>query len=137
MANSAQGIWRPEFAYPARPSLPRFRPKDFQQEFANKLYIITLVTQVHSQLGLDPKGPPEPITTLVDRAEKMFDTFPRLWAIEGTSAYGAGLTTLLLALGQTVVEVDRPARPPRRGGIKTDQVDAVRAAIVAEHRQAK
>jgi transposase len=51
-----------------------------------------------------------------------------LWAIEGSGACGAGLTTLLLAPGQTEVEVDRPARPPRRAGVKTDEVDAVRGA---------
>jgi transposase len=52
----------------------------------------------------------------------------RVWAIEGTGSYGAGLTTLLLSLGEKVVEVDRPARAPRRAGVKTDDVDAVRAA---------
>jgi transposase len=52
----------------------------------------------------------------------------RLWAVEGTGAYGAGLTTFRLARGQDVVEVDRPGRPPRRGGVKNDDVDAVRAA---------
>lgn len=51
-----------------------------------------------------------------------------VWAIEGTGTYGAGLTTLLLSLGETVVEVDRPARSPRRAGVKNDEVDAVRAA---------
>jgi transposase len=52
----------------------------------------------------------------------------RLWAVEGTGSYGAGLTTVLLSLGEKVVEVDRPARPPRRAGVKSDDVDAVRAA---------
>lgn len=51
-----------------------------------------------------------------------------LWAVEGTGSFGAGLTTLLLANGQRVVEVDRPQRPARRGGVKSDEVDAVRAA---------
>jgi transposase len=52
----------------------------------------------------------------------------RVWAIEGTGSYGAGLTTYLLEQGQWVVEIDRPARPARRNGAKTDDLDAVRAA---------
>lgn len=50
------------------------------------------------------------------------------WAIEGTGSFGAGLTAALLAAGETVVEVDRPERPARRAGAKSDDVDAVRAA---------
>src|SRR5439155_16355628 len=45
-----------------------------------------------------------------------------------TGSFGAGLTTVLLAAGQPVVEVDRPERPARRAGVKSDDVDAVRAA---------
>lgn len=52
----------------------------------------------------------------------------RLWAVEGTGTYRAGLTALLLSRGETVVEVDRPGRPPLRGGVKNDEIDAVRAA---------
>jgi transposase len=52
----------------------------------------------------------------------------RLWAIEGTGSFGAGLTTELLARGERIVEVDRPQRPARRGGVKSDDIDAVRAA---------
>lgn len=51
----------------------------------------------------------------------------RLWAVEQTGSYGAGLTALLGALGETVVEIDRPARPARRRG-KDDGLDALRAA---------
>jgi len=53
---------------------------------------------------------------------------PRLWAIEGTGSFGAGLTTALLGRGEQVVEVDRPQRPAHRGGVKSDEIDAVRAA---------
>lgn len=53
---------------------------------------------------------------------------PRLWAIEGTGSFGRGLTTFLLENGETVGEIDRPARPARRNGAKTDDLDAVRAA---------
>ena len=48
-----------------------------------------------------------------------------MWAIEGTGSFGAGLTTALLARCERIVEVDRPAR---RGGVKSDDIDAVRAA---------
>jgi transposase len=51
-----------------------------------------------------------------------------LWAIEGTGSFGAGITTLLLASNERVVEVERPERPARHGGAKSDDVDAVRAA---------
>ena len=52
----------------------------------------------------------------------------RLWAIEGTGSFGAGLTTALHACCERVVEVDRPQRPARRGGVNSDDIDAVRAA---------
>jgi transposase len=52
----------------------------------------------------------------------------RLWAIKGTGSFGAGLTTEFLASGERIVEVDRPRRPARRGGVKSDDIDAVRAA---------
>ena len=51
---------------------------------------------------------------------------PLLWAVEGTGSYGASLTEHLLANGQTVTEVDRPRRPPRKRG-KSDEIDAIRA----------
>jgi transposase len=52
----------------------------------------------------------------------------RAWAIEGTSGYGAGLTRHLTAVGEVVAELDRPNRPARRNGAKSDPLDAVRAA---------
>ncbi|MEV7042533.1 IS110 family transposase [Amycolatopsis sp. NPDC051061] len=52
----------------------------------------------------------------------------RCWALEGAGSYGAGLATFLDAEGERVVEVCRPKRPAQRGGRKTDQLDAVRAA---------
>jgi hypothetical protein len=55
------------------------------QEFANKLYVITLVTQVHSQLGLHD-GDATPLSDLVLKAGDV-ETFPRLWAIEGLGNY--------------------------------------------------
>jgi len=59
----------------------------------------------------------------------------RVWAIEGTGSFGSGLTTFLLEQGERVVEIDRPARPARRNGAKTDQLDAARAAREALQRQ--
>jgi transposase len=60
----------------------------------------------------------------------------RVWGVEGTGSYGAGLTTMLLAAGEQVVEVERPARPARRAGAKSDPIDALRAArevLAREH----
>jgi len=52
----------------------------------------------------------------------------RVWALEGTGSYGAGLTRFLLERGEWFVEIDRPARPARRDGAKNDDLDAARAA---------
>lgn len=52
----------------------------------------------------------------------------RLWAVEGTGTFGAGLCAALLSNDEPVVEVDRPQRPARRAGAKSDDIDAVRAA---------
>ena len=59
----------------------------------------------------------------------------RVWAIEGTGSFGAGLTTYLLEKGEWVAELDRPARRARRDGAKTDTLDAVRAAREALSRE--
>ena len=71
--------WLDSFLVPRRDSAA------VQQEFANKLDIISLVTQVHATLGLD-KGSSETLPSLVDRAAAM-ETFPRLWATEGIGNY--------------------------------------------------
>jgi transposase len=52
----------------------------------------------------------------------------RAWAVEGAGGYGAGLTRHLTQTEELVVELDRPARPARRGGRKSDVIDAERAA---------
>jgi transposase len=60
----------------------------------------------------------------------------RVWAVEGTGSFGAGLTSLLVDHGELVVEVDRPKRPARRNGAKSDVLDATRAArevLAREH----
>jgi transposase len=52
----------------------------------------------------------------------------RVWAVESTGGYGAGLTRFLQAHAERVVELDRPKRPVRRHGAKSDLLDATRAA---------
>jgi transposase len=52
----------------------------------------------------------------------------RAWALEGSGGYGAGLARHLADLGEVVLELDRPQRPARRGGAKSDPIDAERAA---------
>ena len=52
----------------------------------------------------------------------------RVWAVEGTGSYGAGLTRFLQEQGERVLEVERPKRSGSRGRFKTDRLDALRAA---------
>jgi transposase len=53
----------------------------------------------------------------------------RMWAVEGTGSYGAGLTVALTSAAEQVREVDRVRRPRR--GDKNDVIDAARAAAEA------
>ena len=52
----------------------------------------------------------------------------RMWAIEGSGHYGAGLTRFLGAAGEAVAEVGRSVRGERRLRGKDDPLDAIRAA---------
>lgn len=52
----------------------------------------------------------------------------RVWALEGSGSYGAGLARFLHERGERVLEVERPVRPGRRGRLKSDALDAERAA---------
>lgn len=52
----------------------------------------------------------------------------RAWAIEGTGSHGRGLSVHLNHLDELVIELDRPERAKRRGGVKSDPADAIRAA---------
>jgi len=57
----------------------------------------------------------------------------RVWALEGTGSFAAGLATFLAEAGEDVVEV---AGGKRARGAKSDRIDAVRAArhaIACEH----
>lgn len=56
--------------------------------------------------------------------------------VEGTGAYGAGLTRHLAAVGIDVVEVNRPNRQMRRTSGKNDTIDAEAAARAALNGQA-
>jgi transposase len=51
----------------------------------------------------------------------------RVFAVEGTGSFGAGLTRFLSGRGERVLEVSRLRRERRSGG-KTDALDAIRAA---------
>jgi transposase len=72
---------------------------------------------------------------LVDYADMHSTAGERAWAIEGTGSYGAGLCDYLSARGEWVIELDRPSRPARRDGAKSDALDAVRAAREALGRE--
>jgi transposase len=61
----------------------------------------------------------------------------RVFAVEGTGSFGAGLTRFLTGRGEQVLEVGRLRRERRTGG-KTDALDAIRAArsVLADKRPA-
>ena len=61
----------------------------------------------------------------------------RVFAVEGTGSFGAGLTRFLTGRGERVLEVGRLGWERRSGG-KTDALDAVRAArsVLAQERPA-
>jgi hypothetical protein len=66
--------------------------------------------------------------SLLELADDYCEPTERAWAIEGTGSYGAGLAEFLIRRGELVIEVDRPSRPARRNGAKSDTLDAERAA---------
>lgn len=55
----------------------------------------------------------------------------RVWAIEGTGSYGAGLARYLAGRGETVLEIGRTPRTERRLRGKDDWLDAARTARAA------
>lgn len=83
----------------------------------------------HTTETTDPDG----YTALVELADRHAGL--RAWAIEGANGYGAGLARFLAERGEWVIELDRPARPARRHGAKSDEIDAVRAAREALARE--
>lgn len=80
-------------------------------------------------VATDPDGYGE-LVAMADR-----HTGLRAWAIEGTGGYGAGLARYLEERDEVVMELDRPNRPARRNGAKSDPLDAVRAAREALARE--
>ena len=52
----------------------------------------------------------------------------RVWALEGTGSFAAGLVTVLAEAGEDVVEIQNKKRSR---GAKNDQIDAVQAARTA------
>jgi transposase len=76
---------------------------------------------------------PDGYRALVEMADRHSGL--RVWSIEGTGGYGAGLTRHLHRLDEAVIELDRPNRPTRRNGAKSDAIDAVRAGREALTRQ--
>ena len=55
----------------------------------------------------------------------------RVWAIEGTGSYGAGLARFLAGRGETVLEISRTPRAERHLRGKDDSLDATRTARAA------
>lgn len=83
----------------------------------------------HLTEATDPDGYAA-LLAMVERHSRL-----RVWAIEGAKSYGAGLARFLTERGEWVIELDRPSRPVRRNGAKSDELDAVRAAREALARE--
>ena len=78
--------------------------------------------RTHLEVTADQAGHARLLAVAVQRAPGR-----RVWALEGTGSYGAGLAAFLSAQGEWVVEIDRPKRPRGRTGAKSDPLDAIRA----------
>ena len=63
---------------------------------------------------------------LLEWANRHTTASDRVWSVEGTGSYGAGVTAYLIACGELVTEFNDPI--PTRDGAKTDALDARRAA---------
>ena len=63
---------------------------------------------------------------LLKWAEEHTQAADRVWSVEGSGSYGAGVTGYLIARGELVTEFNDPT--PTRHGAKTDALDARRAA---------
>jgi transposase len=59
----------------------------------------------------------------------------RVWALEGSGSWGAGLARALAEAGERVIEIDRPSRGTARSHAKSDELDAIRAARSALGRE--
>ena len=63
---------------------------------------------------------------LLEWADQHTQTTDRVWSVEGTGSYGAGVASHLAARCELVVEFNNPT--PTADGAKTDTLDARRAA---------
>lgn len=80
------------------------------------------------EVTADPDG----YTQLLAWVGEYLPTGQRMfWAVEGTRAHGHGLTRVLQAAGQQVIEAVPPVRGSRRRGGKSDRLDAIHAARTA------
>ena len=75
------------------------------------------------EVSADAKGYSRMLTLVQSRVRGL-----RTWAIEGAGGYGRGLASHLVERGERVIEIDRPKRPARKNGAKSDGLDATRAA---------
>ena len=93
----------------------------------------TGVLVVETSESADRRG----YTTLLAWAECLANG-RRVWAIEGSGSYGAGLTSFLGEHGERVVEIGRRVRRDARVRAKSDPLDAIEAAreALARPRQA-
>ncbi|MDP9823799.1 transposase [Nocardioides massiliensis] len=83
---------------------------------------------VLAQITIEATG--EGYAELVEFADQVAEEHGalRAWAIEGTASHGRGLAVHLSGAEEFVIELDRPERAARRGGVKSDPTDAIRAA---------
>jgi transposase len=91
-------------------------------------HTLAVVSAVAGHVGLtrQVRADLEGYRDALGRAEKAAPGV-RVWAIEGTGSYGAGLTRYLREHDELVVEISRPG-PKRRGSGKSDELDAIAAA---------
>jgi transposase len=81
------------------------------------------VVESEQELDADPAGYRQALALAGRHASGR-----RVWAIEGTGSYGAGLARFLSVEGEAVLEVERPRKTGSRGRLKSDRLDALRAA---------
>lgn len=65
--------------------------------------------------------------SVIEWADTHTNAERRAWAVEGSGTYGKGLTRVLQAAGEWVIEFSFPDGPAAPNGAKTDHLDALRA----------
>jgi transposase len=85
----------------------------------------TATARVHGQISDQADGPAyRRLLAWADRSAPG----RRVWALEGTGSFAAGLVTVLAEAGEDVIEISNKKRPR---GAKNDQIDAIQAARTA------